>query len=75
MTRILTCDTCESEIDIANDPRCVVYDPSGATDVMCEVCRERAYDRWQESLEAGEGAQRGCEALREAYRIKRGWRT
>jgi hypothetical protein len=76
----ITCQHCESDIDVAKDPRCVVYDPSGATDVICEGCRERAYDRWV--LQAGVGdlnspkaTQRVCEALREAYRIKRGWRA
>jgi hypothetical protein len=43
----ITCDHCDSEIDVAKDPCCVVYDPSGATDVICEACREHAYDRWQ----------------------------
>jgi hypothetical protein len=71
----LTCDTCEDEIDVTNDPRCVVYNPSGATDVICEGCRQMAWERWNESMAAGEGHQRGCEALREAYRIKRGWRA
>ena len=55
----LTCEHCESEIDFAKDPRCVIYDPSGATDVMCEACRERAHN----------------EKMLEAYPIKRGWRA
>ena len=60
----LTCEHCESEIDIAKDPRCVVYDPSGATDVICEACRELAYQRY------GIGP-----CMHEIYRIKRGWRA
>jgi fermentation-respiration switch protein FrsA (DUF1100 family) len=74
-TPTLTCDTCESEIDVATDPRCVVYDPSGATDVICEACRERAWDRWQESTLAGEWPPSDLDRLREAYRVKRGWRA
>ena len=74
----LTCDTCDSEIDTAKDPRCVMYDPSGATDhVICEGCRRAAYDRWVlrdgpagvGDLNLPKADQRGCEA----YRIKRGW--
>ena len=71
----LTCEHCESEIDVAADPGCVVYDPSGATDVMCENCRERAYDRWQEDAMAGDGPPSLVEQQRQAYRIKRGWRA
>ena len=71
----LTCDHCESEIEVEKDPRCVVYDPSGATDVICEACRERAWDRWQESTLAGEEPPSLIEQQREAYMIKRGWRA
>lgn len=55
----LTCDTCESEIDVAKDPRCVVYDPSGSTDVICESCRDLISQRWPFAV----------------HRIKRGWRA
>ena len=67
----LTCDHCESEIGVANDPRCVVYDPSGATDVICEACRKRAYRRKERSLENWTVS----DTDRLAYRIKRGWRA
>jgi len=71
---LITCQHCDSEIDVADDPRCVAYDPSGATDVMCAECRlrafnlgqERSFEGWPPSL---------TERLREAYRIKRGWRA
>jgi len=49
MTLTLTCEHCESEIDVAKDPGCVVYDPSGATDVKCESCRQREWESWQVS--------------------------
>jgi hypothetical protein len=79
----LTCEHCESEIDVALDPRCVVYDPSGSTDVICEGCRERLRrsvvlpdgPAGVGDLNLPKGDQRGCEALREAFRIKRGWRV
>jgi hypothetical protein len=74
----LTCEHCESEIDPAKDPRCVVYDPSGATDVICEVCRERLWGRWAaEQFEIMKGTSlrqaAGCGDLNEPFRIKRGW--
>lgn len=72
-TPTLTCDHCESEIDVEKDPRCVVYDPSGATDVICEACRERAWERFEEERMAGEGPPSFEEQQRAAYRIKRGW--
>jgi hypothetical protein len=69
----LTCEHCESEIDVAKDPHCVVYDPSGTTDVICEECRERAFDRWMSFVEDWPPSL--IEQQREAYRIKRGWRA
>lgn len=64
MTSRITCEHCEAEIDVAKDPRCVVYDPSGSTDVICEACRERAYlDYCNDCID------------HENYRIKRGWRA
>jgi hypothetical protein len=59
-TPTLTCEHCESEIDVFMDPHCVVYDPSGATGVICADCRAKIAEH---------------ERLREAYRIKRGWRA
>jgi len=44
----ITCDHCESEIDIATDKNCVVYDPSGITAVICKSCREGEFARWVE---------------------------
>jgi hypothetical protein len=61
---LITCQHCDADIDVAKDPRCVVYDPSGSTDVICEGCREqqraRAVD-WPPNLNA--------------QLIKRGWRA
>jgi hypothetical protein len=71
-TPTLTCDTCESEIDVAKDPRCVVYDPSGSTDVICEACRE--------ACERAANAEWGSFTSSDLpfgmqHRIKRGWRA
>ena len=68
----LTCDHCESEIDVEIDPKCAMY-WNGSTDVMCAECRERAYQKWQESRL--EDWPVDTERLREAFRIKRGWRA
>lgn len=71
----LTCDHCDSEIDIATDKNCVVYDPSGITAVICENCRMCAWERWQDSITDGDNVPSIVEQQRKAYRIKRGWRA
>lgn len=76
----LTCEHCESEIDVEADPRCI---QDGGMDVMCEGCRERA---WRSVVlpcgPAGGGdlnlpmtAPEPIAAHREACRIKRGWQA
>jgi len=57
----LTCEHCESEIDVAKDPRCI---QQGGMDVMCERCRDLAYQNY------GIGP-----CMHEIYRIERGWLT
>lgn len=71
MTTTITCEHCERDIDVATDPHCV---QSMGQDVICEACRERAYDRWQESLMAGEGPVSLAEQQLAAWKIKRGIR-
>ncbi len=66
----LTCDHCDFEIDVNADPRCVVYDPSGATDVICEACRKFIFERWQESALGSDLAPSNAK-----IRIKRGWQA
>lgn len=48
---IVVCDYCDSFIDSDVDPDCFM-DNEGwcANDVLCERCRERAWDRHQERL-------------------------
>jgi hypothetical protein len=53
----VTCDHCDSEIDTAKDPNCVIYNPSGATDVYCAECRDawlgRSIEQWDELFKRG----------------------
>ena len=59
----LTCEHCESEIDVEKDPGCI---QDGGLDVMCESCRELAYQRWLMNV---------LWEQHESHRIKRGWRA
>jgi hypothetical protein len=54
---ICVCDRCDAYIDSDNDPNCFCTDPWGGNEeIVCENCRERAYDEHQESLmESGAG--------------------
>jgi hypothetical protein len=61
---LIACEHCSAEIDVAKDPRCVVYDPSGSTDVICEGCRYRAWTTRQR-----------VQIEQRDDRIKRGWRV
>jgi hypothetical protein len=54
---MVTCDHCDAYIDSDFDPDCFIENPydSKDTTILCEPCRERAYDRYQESLMEGGG--------------------
>jgi hypothetical protein len=55
---ICVCERCDAYIDSDNDPNCFCDNPydSRDTTIVCENCRERAYDEHQESLmESGAG--------------------
>ena len=43
ITPTLTCEHCESEIDVAKDPHCI---QNGGMDVICAACRQREYEKW-----------------------------
>jgi hypothetical protein len=73
-TPTITCDDCGDEIDTGQDTNCVIYDPSGQTDVMCAECRGRAFDRWQ-ARSLADWPLSDTEKLREAYKLKHGWRN
>lgn len=53
----LECEYCCESVDTERDPYAICTDPWGDNmQVICETCRERAYDRHQESLmESGPG--------------------
>lgn len=67
------CEHCEAQVDSKADPHCVCTDPWGRNPtIVCENCRERAYDAHQQSLMEGGGGPSLLEQQREAYRIKHG---
>ena len=70
-TPTLTCEHCGSEIDVAKDPGCI---QDGGMDVICEACREHAWDNWQQSA-FYDWPVSITERVREAYRVKRGWQA
>jgi len=43
----ITCEHCDSEIDVAKDPKCI---QDGGLDVICADCRKRAHDIWLSKL-------------------------
>ena len=45
----LTCEHCDSEIDVAKEPHCV---QRGGMGIICEACRQMAWERWNESMAA-----------------------
>jgi hypothetical protein len=66
------CDHCDRYIDSDKDGDCFIVNPYDANDIttLCEPCRERAWDRHQESLAAGEGPPSLIEQQRAAWRLK-----
>ena len=53
---LLECERCLEPVDTERDPYAICTDPWGGNmEVVCEVCRERAYDCHQESLMEGGG--------------------
>ena len=50
--RIVICDDCNHFVDSKEDPHCVIEDPWGRAtgDICCENCREKRWDRQQETL-------------------------
>ena len=55
---IVICDHCDCWIDSDEDAECFIENPYNSKDVtvLCEACRERAYEQFQEHLmETGGG--------------------
>ncbi len=71
---IVICDRCDCWIDSDDDGDCFIENPYNAKDttVLCEPCRERAWDRQQEDLMEGGGGPSLLEQQQDAYRIKHG---
>jgi hypothetical protein len=69
------CERCDGAIDSDDDPGCFCSDPWGGNEqIICEPCRERAYDAHQESLMEGGGGPSLLEQQQAAYKIKHGLR-
>lgn len=69
---IVICEHCDSPIDSDDDPGCFIDNPYNSRDttIVCEGCRERAYERQQESLmENGPGPSL-LDQQREAMKLK-----
>lgn len=73
---MVLCEHCEAGIDSDDDPHCFIDNPydSRDTTILCESCRERAYDRANEDAMAGDGPPSLIEQQREAYKLKHGLR-
>lgn len=71
---MVNCDCCDRYIDSDDDGDCFIENPYDSKDtrIMCEPCRERAYDQQQESLMEGGGGPSLLEQQQAAYRQKHG---
>lgn len=69
------CERCDRLIDTDHDPNAFCDAPDGSTEIICDSCQERAYDRHQENLmEDGPGPSL-LDQQRAAYNIKHGIRS
>ena len=69
---VVVCDHCETYIDSDKDCDCFIVNPYDLNDIttLCEPCREKAYDRQQESLMETGGGPSLIEQQREAWNLK-----
>ncbi len=69
---VVTCDHCDHYIDSDEDGDCFIVNPYDAKDIttLCEPCREKAYDRYQEDLMETGGGPSLLEQQREAWKLK-----
>lgn len=72
---ICTCEHCDTLIDSDDDPGCFVENPYDSRDVttLCEICRERSWERQQELL-MEDGGPSLIEQQLAAYKLKIGIR-
>jgi ribosomal protein L37E len=73
---MVICERCDAPIDSDADPGCFVETGNmrrlHETTIMCESCRERAYDRQQEDLAQDGAGPTLLERQQAAYKIKHG---
>lgn len=71
---VVVCDHCERYIDSDDDGDCFIDNPydNRDTTILCESCREKAWDRAQESLMETGGGPSLIEQQRAAYNLKHG---
>ena len=71
---IVICDHCNCWVDSDDDPECFIENPYDSKDVtmLCEPCREAAWDRAQEDAASGECGLSLIEQQRAAYKLKHG---
>jgi hypothetical protein len=73
---MVICEHCDGPIDSDDDPGCFVDHEGWCKDeIICEPCRERAYDQGQESLMEDGGGPSLIEQQRQAWNIKHGVRS
>lgn len=73
---IVICEHCDRPVDSDYDMDCFCENPYDSRDVtvICEGCRERAWDRHQEDLMEGGGGPSLQQQAQDAYKIKHGLR-
>lgn len=69
---IVICDRCDCWVDSDDDPECFIENPydSRDTTILCEPCRERAWEQQQETLMETGGGPSLIEQQREALKFK-----
>lgn len=69
---LIPCQRCDVFIDTDDDPGAFIENPYNSKDVeiVCEACRERAWDRQQEHLAETGGGPSLIEQQREAWKLK-----
>lgn len=68
---MVTCERCDRPIDGDADPHCFIDNEGWCeNEIVCEPCRERAFDDHNERLVETGGAPSLIEQQREAWKLK-----
>lgn len=69
---VVVCDHCERYIDSDDDPYCFIENPydSKDTTVLCEYCREKAWDQEQDRLSEDGPGPSLLDQQKEAMKLK-----